>query len=71
MEDLTENIRNALRYIEANLHEDLPLCNIARHAYLSPFYFQRVFSALCGTTLDRDSNAAINIREAGLSLLTA
>ncbi|MBO7185058.1 MAG: transposase, partial [Oscillospiraceae bacterium] len=25
----------------------------------------------CGTTLDRDANAAINIREAGLSLLTA
>ncbi len=25
----------------------------------------------CGTILDRDTNAAINIREAGLSLLTA
>jgi putative transposase len=25
----------------------------------------------CGATLDRDTNAAINIREAGLSLLTA
>ena len=25
----------------------------------------------CGTVLDRDTNAAINIREAGLSLLTA
>ena len=51
MEDLTENIRNALRYIEANLDEDLPLCDIARQAYLSPFYFQRVFGALCGISV--------------------
>ena len=51
MEDLTENIRNALRYIEANLDEDLPLCDIARQAFLSPFYFQRVFGALCGISV--------------------
>jgi AraC family transcriptional regulator len=48
MVDLTESIRNALDYIEANLARDLQLREIAKRAYLSPYYFQRVFAALCG-----------------------
>ena len=48
MADLTDSIRNALDYIEANLAGNLKLREIAKRAYLSPYYFQRVFSALCG-----------------------
>ena len=48
MADLTESIHNALDYIEANLAGNMELWEIAKRAYLSPYYFQRVFAALCG-----------------------
>ncbi len=51
MADLTEGIQNALAYIEANLTEDLQVREIAKRAYLSPFYFQRIFGALCGVSV--------------------
>ena len=51
MADLTEDIRNALRYIEDNLTGELEPEEIAKEAHLSPFYFQRLFSALCGISL--------------------
>ena len=48
MAKLTESIQNALDYMEANLTGELELREIAKRAYLSPYYFQRVFAALCG-----------------------
>lgn len=48
MADWTEGIQNALTYMEAHLTEELEIREIAKRAYLSPFYFQRVFTALCG-----------------------
>ena len=48
MADLTESIQNALAYIETNLTQALEIREIAKQAYLSPFYFQRIFGALCG-----------------------
>ena len=45
---MTETIQNALAYIEANLTEELDIRDIAKQAALSPYYFQRIFSALCG-----------------------
>lgn len=48
MGDWTEGIQSALRYIEDNLTEDLEIPEIAKRAYVSPFYFQRIFAALCG-----------------------
>lgn len=48
MGDWTEGIQTALGYIEENLTEDLDIREIAKRAYVSPFYFQRIFSALCG-----------------------
>lgn len=48
MENLTEGIRDALDYIEDNLTGELEIREIARQACLSPFYFQRIFGALCG-----------------------
>ena len=48
MGDWTEGLQNALEYIEANLTQPLDIREIAKRAYVSPFYFQRIFSALCG-----------------------
>lgn len=48
MGDWTEGIQNALGYIESNLTEELEIREIAKRAYVSPFYFQRIFAALCG-----------------------
>ena len=51
MADLTEGIQNALIFIEANLTGDLEVRDIAKKAYLSPFYFQRIFGAMCGISV--------------------
>ena len=51
MADLTKDIQYALTYIEANLTRDLEVRDIAKQAYLSPFYFQRIFGALCGISV--------------------
>ena len=45
---MTEAIQKTLAYIEANLTEKLDIRDIAKQAALSPYYFQRIFSALCG-----------------------
>ncbi|MBQ7014279.1 MAG: AraC family transcriptional regulator [Oscillospiraceae bacterium] len=51
MQNLSEGIQNALQYIEDNLTEDLEIGDIAAKAYVSPFYFQKIFSVLCGFTV--------------------
>ena len=51
MSDLTEGIRQAVKYIEENLTEDIDIAEIAAKAYLSPFYFQKIFGVLCGVTV--------------------
>lgn len=51
MNGLAEGIQNAINYIEQNLTYELYIENISEKAYLSPFYFQRVFSVLCGFTV--------------------
>ena len=51
MNDLTQGLQNAIDYIEENLCEELEISKIAAKAYLSPFYFQRVFNATCGFTV--------------------
>lgn len=48
---LWEDIQNALTYIEANLTDELKIGEIAKQACLSPFYFQRIFAALCGVSV--------------------
>ena len=48
MSDQRCRIRDAILYIEDHLTEDLDTRDIARAACLSTFYFQRIFSALCG-----------------------
>lgn len=51
MTSVAEDIQKALVYIEANLTEELQVREIAKKAFLSPFYFQRIFSALCGISV--------------------
>lgn len=48
MGDWTEGIQNTLAYMEAHLTDKLEIREIAKRAYVSPFYFQRIFAALCG-----------------------
>jgi AraC family transcriptional regulator len=48
MADLRAGIQNALAYIEENLTGALEIRDIAKQAFLSPFYFQRIFGAMCG-----------------------
>ena len=51
MADLRADIHNALSYIETNLTEDLKVEDIAAKAFLSTFYFQRIFGAMCGISV--------------------
>lgn len=51
MKQFTQEMRCAVKYIEDNLTGELNARDIAARAYLSPYYFQRVFHAICGTSL--------------------
>ena len=46
-----DGISQAISYIEENLTEKLTVEEIARQALISPFYFQKGFSMLCGFTV--------------------
>lgn len=43
-----ESMSEAIKYIEDNLDDDLEVEVIAAKAFISPFYFQKAFSLLCG-----------------------
>ncbi|MBQ8434881.1 MAG: AraC family transcriptional regulator [Oscillospiraceae bacterium] len=51
MNSWTEGIQNAIQYIEDNLTEEIDIESIAAKAYVSPFYFQKIFNILCGFTV--------------------
>lgn len=51
MNDWTEGIQSAIRYIEDNITEPLEMADIAAKAYVSAFHFQRIFGVLCGMTV--------------------
>lgn len=46
-----EGISEATNYIEDNIAEELTIVNIAKRAFVSPFYFQKGFAMLCGFTV--------------------
>ena len=46
-----ESIGDAIGYMEEHITEELDIDEIAGRAYLSPFYFQKGFSMLCGFTV--------------------
>lgn len=47
----TEAIGEAVDYIEAHITEELTIGDVADHVYVSPFYFHKGFSMLCGYSL--------------------
>ena len=51
MENRWIDIQKALLYIERHLTEELEIIQIAKQACVSAFYFQRVFTALCGLSV--------------------
>ncbi len=46
-----ESMSDTISYIENNLLNELTVSDIAKQAYISPFYFQKAFSMLCGFTV--------------------
>jgi len=46
-----ESINEAVNYIETHLTEEITVEEIAGCAYVSPFYFQKGFTMLCGFTV--------------------
>lgn len=46
-----ESISEAINYIEENITEELAIEDIAKHACISSFYFQKGFAMLCGFTV--------------------
>lgn len=50
MRSWIEGFQESIDFIEQNLTETLDIERIAEKAALSPFYYQRIFGALCGRT---------------------
>ena len=51
MKEFTQEMQQAIDYIEANLTEPLDSKSVAAQVFLSTYYFQRVFHAMCGISL--------------------
>ena len=49
--DWLQGIQKAIDYIEENITEKIDYEEVAKRAYSSSFYFQRVFGIMCGFTL--------------------
>jgi AraC family transcriptional regulator len=47
----TESISKAVQYIEDNITESISVDAVARYVGISPFYFQKGFSMLCGLSV--------------------
>ena len=47
----TEAIREAVRYIENHITEEITMYDVAAHVNISPFYFHKGFSILCGYSI--------------------
>lgn len=47
----TEAIRKAVAYIESHIMEDVTMYEAAEHINISPFYFHKGFSILCGYSI--------------------
>lgn len=49
--DWLTGIQNAINYVEEHLTEEIDYNEVAKEAACSSFYFQKIFSILCGITL--------------------
>ena len=65
----TETVRNACRYIEDALGEDLSLSAVAARFGFSPIYFHKIFKSVMGMTL-RDYVEGERIRRASHLIVT-
>lgn len=45
------DMQNAIGYIEGNITENISIAEVSQSVFVSQFYFQKVFSMLCGTTI--------------------
>ena len=46
-----EGFQESIDFMEKNLTDELDIEEIAGKAALSPFYYQRIFGAVCGITV--------------------
>ncbi len=46
-----ESMSKAIKYIDSHLEDDLKIEDVASKVFISPFYFQKAFSLLCGFTV--------------------
>lgn len=51
MNGMIEGISEGIKYIEEHLTEELDIAEVAKQAYVSSFYFQKIFHVLCGFTV--------------------
>ena len=51
MQGWIEGFQKSIDFMEQNMTEELDTADIAAQAALSPFYYQRIFGALCGMTV--------------------
>ena len=51
MQGWIDGFQESIDYMEQNLTEELDIADIAAKAALSPFYYQRIFGAMCGMTV--------------------
>lgn len=49
--DWITGVQRAIDYVENHIEEELNYVEVAKEAACSVFYFQRIFSLLCGFTL--------------------
>ena len=47
----TEAIKEAVSFIENHITEDITMYDVASHVNISPFYFNKGFSILCGYSM--------------------
>jgi len=47
----TEAIKEAVSYVEKHITEDITMYDVADHVHISPFYFHKGFSILCGYSI--------------------
>lgn len=66
----TEAIREAISYVEKHITEDITIHDVADHVNISPFYFHKGFSILCGCSVtEYIRNRRLSL--AGQELLTS
>ena len=49
--DWAEAVREAVNYVEMHITEDITMYDVADHVHVSPFYFHKGFSILCGYSI--------------------